>query len=167
FDASPNKLVSDWIGGEVDHFRARWKALMRGRFREKESRAVGSPDIENQNLILWGDPSSNEVLRDLLPRLPVKIVWTEKELTIGGKTYDATTHVPALILPNPLSQERYVVINSGLTFREAHDKTNSQQNPKLPDWAVLDLTQPPDATSPGKVVAAGFFDEQWRFSDQP
>lgn len=167
FDASPNQRVSNWVGGEVDHFRARWKALMRGTFREKESRAVGSPDIEDQNLVLWGDPSSNEVLRDLLPRLPVKIVWTENELTIGGKTYDATTHVPVLILPNPLSQEHYIVINSGLTFREAHDKTNSQQNPKLPDWAVLDLTQPPDAISPGKVVAAGFFDEHWRFSDQP
>ncbi len=52
--------------------------------------------------------------------------------------------------------------NSGLTFREAHDKTNSLQNPKLPDWAILDITQPPTADSPGKVVAADFFDEHWK-----
>jgi hypothetical protein len=54
------------------------------------------------------------------------------------------------------------VINSGLTFREAHDRTNSLQNPKLPDWAILDITQPPSAESAGKVVAADFFDEFWQ-----
>lgn len=163
FDPSPNDTVSTWVGGELEHFRARWRALMRGRFREKESRAVGSPDMAGHHVILWGDPSSNEIIRDLLPLLPVKIEWTPDKLALNGRTYDARTHVPVLILPNPVSQDRYLVINSGLTFREAHDKTNSQQNPKLPDWAVLDLTQPPDASSPGKVVAAGFFDEHWKF----
>lgn len=59
------------------------------------------------------------------------------------------------------SPRRYIVINSGPTFREAHDKTNSQQNPKLPDWAVIDLTQDPDATAPGRIAAAGFFNEEW------
>ncbi len=41
----------------------------------------------------------------------------------------------------------YIILNSGLTFREAHDKTNSLQNPKLPDWSILDITQPPTAES--------------------
>ena len=47
-------------------------------------------------------------------------------------------------------------------FREAHDKTNSLQNPKLPDWAILDITQPPNDESAGKVVAADFFNERWQ-----
>ena len=55
-----------------------------------------------------------------------------------------------------------VVINSGLTFREAHDRTNSLQNPKLPDWAILDITQPPNDETAGKVVEADFFDEHWK-----
>ncbi len=38
----------------------------------------------------------------------------------------------------------------------------SSQNPKLPDWAILDLTHPPDAEAAGKVVTADFFDERWR-----
>jgi hypothetical protein len=54
-----------------------------------------------------------------------------------------------------------VILNSGLTFREAHDKTNSLQNPKLPDWAILDITIPPDAEKAGRVVKAGFFGEDW------
>ena len=59
-------------------------------------------------------------------------------------------------------QAKRTVLNSGLSFREAHDKTNSLQNPKLPDWAILDVTQPADGESAGKVVAADFFDAHWK-----
>ncbi len=31
-----------------------------------------------------------------------------------------------------------------------------------PDFAILDVSAPPDARAPGRVVEAGFFDEQWR-----
>jgi hypothetical protein len=55
-----------------------------------------------------------------------------------------------------------VVLNSGLTFRQAHDRTNSLQNPKLPDWAVLDISSPPTADAAGKVIAADFFNEAWQ-----
>ena len=58
---------------------------------------------------------------------------------------------------------KYLVVNSGLTFREGHDRTNSLQNPKLPDWAVIDIRQPPNDLTPGKVVAADFFDESWQW----
>jgi hypothetical protein len=61
----------------------------------------------------------------------------------------------------------YIVLNSGLTFREAHDRTNSQQNPKLPDWAIIDISQPPDANAPGRIHDADFFDENWQFKRQP
>lgn len=57
-----------------------------------------------------------------------------------------------------------LILNSGLTFRESHDRTNSLQNPKLPDWALLDITaQPPNAETPGKVIAADFFGNAWEF----
>jgi len=61
-----------------------------------------------------------------------------------------------LVYPNPLNPSKYIVLNSGLTFREAHYSTNSQQTPKLPDYAIVDLTTPPDARTPGKIALAGF-----------
>ena len=79
-------------------------------------------------------------------------------------------HALAMVHPNPLISRylnSYIVLNSGLTFREAHDRTNSLQNPKLPDWAIIDITQNPDASSPGKVVNAGFFDEEWKLKPPP
>jgi hypothetical protein len=67
-----------------------------------------------------------------------------------------------MVYPSPWAKERYVLINSGPTFREGHDRTNSLQNPKLPDWAVIDIRTPPSDTAPGRITDAGFFDEFWR-----
>ncbi len=57
------------------------------------------------------------------------------------------------------------VLNSGPTFRDDHDRNNANQIPKLPDWAVIDVTTLGDAKSPGKIVAAGFFDNDWKYVD--
>ena len=61
---------------------------------------------------------------------------------------------------NPLNPKRYVVLNSGFTFRE-DNASNARQTPKLPDWAIVDITVPPSPLRVGRVVNAGFFGEQW------
>ena len=149
-----------WIDFELDHFQARWRALMRGELLEEKSSGLDSRDIDNANLILFGDPFSNRKLAEIVDRLP--IAWSAHRFTFRGNEYSTADHVPVFIFPNPLNPKRYVVINSGLTFRENHDRTNSLQNPKLPDWAVIGLDQLPDGNAPGKIAAAGFFDEQWK-----
>lgn len=149
-----------WAKFEADHAIARWTALMRGKPRVKTDREVTVEDLKMYHVVLWGDPDSNLVLAKLKDQLPVK--FSADAFELRGSKYDRNTHAPTLIYPNPQSPQRYVVLNSGLTFREAHDKTNSQQNPKLPDWAVIDLSENPSAAAAGKIADAGFFDEQWR-----
>lgn len=151
--------VDAWVRSEAAAQQSRWRSLMRGDVRAKPASAVTDADIRNFNLIVWGDAASNEITNKILPHLPVE--WTATTVKANGQTWSAKDHLPVLIYPNPLNPARCVVLNSGLTFREAHSKTNSLQNPHLPDWAVLDITHPPDAESPGKVEAAGFFNEQW------
>ena len=76
--------------------------------------------------------------------------------------------MPVLIYPNPLDKPEpgraphYLVLNSGPTFRETDDRNNSQQNPKLPDWSILDVSVAPDDKAPGGIIAADFFDEAWQ-----
>jgi hypothetical protein len=72
-----------------------------------------------------------------------------------------------LIYPNPLNPERYIVLNSGFTYREYDYLNNARQTPKLPDWAVIDLREPASSRYPGKIVAAGFFDENWELKENP
>lgn len=149
-----------WLDFELKHLRDRWRTLMRGELPEKAAHEVDSNDIATANLILWGDPETNPLIAEIAARLPVQ--WKDGSFTLRGETYPSAEHVPVLIFPNPLNPDRYVVINSGLTFREGHDSTNSQQNPKLPDWAVIGLDRDPDALAPGRIIRAGFFDERWK-----
>jgi hypothetical protein len=159
---SSSPAVDAWVEAESAHFIQRWKGLMRGDVRVVKASEIG--DIyetgKTQSLILWGTPESNSCIKKLSGDLPVK--WDAEKVVMAGQSYDAKTHVPLMTYPCLKSPGFEAVINSGLTFREAHDKTNSLQNPKLPDWAILDITQPPGAEAAGKVVAADFFDEHWQ-----
>ena len=161
--------VDLWARNESRHFWSRWDLLMRGEARTQAVSKLAENDGDDlsktDNLVLFGTPKSNPLIAQVLDKLPIK--WTDKTVGMGDLEFDATKVVPVLIYPNPLNPAKYVVINSGLTFREAHDKTNSQQNPKLPDWAFVDVTQPPTDELPGKVLTAGFFDEEWKYVKQP
>jgi hypothetical protein len=157
---SKSPMVQQWVEFELDHLVRRWRTLYRGELRMKKDTEVTSEDVGRYHLVLFGDFDSNAVIRRVLPGLPLE--WNASTLAIAGYRLDPAHHVPIVIYPSPLRSDRYVVLNSGPTHREAHDHTNSLQNPKLPDWALLDLRTPPSAEAAGKVVAADFFDEQWK-----
>ena len=155
-----NAAVGQWAKTELAEAAFHWRRYFRGEPRVKDDSAITDTDIKNSNLVLWGDPSSNKLLARIADKLPIK--WNGKEIKVGGKTYDATKHAPAFIFPNPLNPSRYVVINSGFTFPQFAGASNSFQTPKLPDWAILDLSVPLAERVGGKgVVAADFFGEKW------
>jgi hypothetical protein len=116
-------------------------------------------------LLNFGDPGSNRYIAKVLPHLPLK--WSKETLRFRNRNYSASDHVPALIVPNPLSgaERHYVVLNSGHTFRESElGKLNYLLFPRWGDWAVLKID--PSHTGSNsleeKVLQAGYFDEQWR-----
>jgi len=154
-----NEKAGAWAEKEMAHAIEHWRKQFRGDAPVKADTAVTDADIAASNLVLWGDPASNAVLAKIADKLPIK--WTAKGVQVGEQVYDAGTHVPVLIYPNPLNPKKYVVLNSGFTFREYDYLNNARQVPKLPDYAVLDITTPPNARYPGKVVRAGFFGEKW------
>jgi hypothetical protein len=147
-----------WVASEQKHAITEWRRQFRGEAQVREDTAVTDADIASSNLVLWGDPGSNKVLARIADKLPVQ--WTAEGVTVGGKKYAGA--VPILIYPNPLNPRKYVVLNSGFTFREFDYLNNARQIPKLPDYAVVDVSVPADGKWPGKVVTAGFFDEEWK-----
>ncbi|HEX5102413.1 MAG TPA: alpha/beta hydrolase-fold protein [Pirellulaceae bacterium] len=164
---SRNPAFQAWCDVELRHFQNRWRALMRGELPVVHDRDVDPELLPLKNIILWGDADSNSVIRHLEEKLPIK--FAEGKWSLGNSTFDGNRFAPVCIYPclRPGQAPHYVVLNSGLTFREGHDRTNSLQNPKLPDWAIIDITQPPDAFSPGRIHDAGFFDEKWQLKNQP
>ena len=156
--------LGEWTQRELAHATKQWRGIFRGDAPIVDDSKLTDEQIKNSHVVLWGDPSSNAVLKRIADKLPAK--WTADGVEFGGKKYSAN-HVPVLIFPNPLNPSKYVVLNSGFTFsRPACSGTNSQQTPKLPDWAIVDITVPPDDKYPGKIVDAGFFDEQWKFTTE-
>ncbi len=156
-----NKATGAWAQREASHAIQHWRRQFRGEARVKTDQAVTNDDIRDGNLILFGDPESNRLLKMLLPDLPIE--WTKGKLVVNGVAQDANKAMPVLVFPNPLNPERYIVLNSGFTYREYDYLNNARQVPKLPDWAVIDTSAPITSRVPGKVIDAGFFDEKWRF----
>jgi hypothetical protein len=156
---SSHPRVDDWVKSELELAVRKWRVNFRGEVTVVDDVAVTREMMRTKHLVLWGDAESNKLISRVLPKLPMK--WDAGKVSIDKVSYDSATHVPILIHPNPMSPERYVVLNSGYTFRQGSDVTNALQTPKLPDWAIVDITVPPSAQWPGQVNAAGFFDEGW------
>lgn len=98
-------------------------------------------------------------LGPIIEELPIQ--WTAERIVIDDKKFDAVQHAPVLIYPNPANAQRYVVLNSGFTYREFAYLNDARQVPKLPDWAVVDLRTPPNSLWPGRIADDDFFDERW------
>ena len=154
--------TSSWVKAEMDRAIREWRRHFRGEPIVRDDTQVTDADIASSNLALWGDPGSNQVLARIAAKLPIK--WSGEGVVVAGQRFDSANHAPILVYPNPLNPSRYVVLNSGFTFREYDYLNNARQISKLPDWAVVDLTTPPDSRFPGKVAAAGFFGERWELT---
>ncbi|MFN7919182.1 MAG: prolyl oligopeptidase family serine peptidase [Bryobacteraceae bacterium] len=148
-----------WVDQEMKRAITEWRRHFRGEAIVKNDTVVTDEDIRTSNLALWGDPGSNHVLGRLAAKLPV--AWSADSVAVGARKFAAATHAPVLVYPNPLNPSHYVVVNSGFTFREYDYLNNARQIPKLPDFAIIDTTTPPDSRWPGKVAYAGFFGEKW------
>ncbi|MDX1984592.1 MAG: prolyl oligopeptidase family serine peptidase [Bryobacteraceae bacterium] len=147
------------IEAEMKRAVTEWRRQFRGDARVKKDSEVTDEDIASSNLVLWGDPTSNTLLGRVAGQLPVK--WSANGVTLGANQFDAATHYPVLVYPNPLNPRRYVVVNSGFTFREYDYLNNARQIAKLPDWAFIDARVEADGRWPGKAAAGGFFGERW------
>ena len=156
---SNHPLVESWVQAEMKRAVEHWRRHFRGDARVKVDTAVTPEEIATANLVLWGDPQSNQLLKRIAAALP--ITWSSTQVRVGERTYDAKHHVPIMVYPNPLNPQRYVVLNSSFTYRDYAYLNNARQVPMLPDWAIVDLRSPPTSQYPGKVVNAAFFGERW------
>jgi dienelactone hydrolase len=155
-----NSAVDAYSQANLERFGQEWSKYFRGTLPIKEDSLVTSEDLANRNLILFGDPSSNSLIAQALPGLPLK--WTKEKLTWDGQEYAAGEHVPVLIFPSPFNPDRYVVINSGHTFHAADFQgTNALLYPRLGDFAILKLTGQGKDPLATEVVRAGLFDDFW------
>ena len=161
-----NPEIQKWADANLRRFEYEWARYMRGTLPVKDDTAVTEADLKEKHLILFGDPGSNAWIAKALPELPLS--WSPSEIKLGGAPERSESHAPVLICANPLSKDRYIVLNSGHTF---HEKEFAAFNyllfPRLGDWAVVQVApgaekwQPSSLLIPEETLRAGFFDETW------
>jgi pimeloyl-ACP methyl ester carboxylesterase len=157
---SNDPVLQAWYEREAEHAMGQWRKHFRGDIRVVRDHEVSDEWVLSANLVLFGDPKTNRMIEKISQALPIR--WDESEIAIGSQTHPPAGRVVAMIYPNPLNPDRYVVLNSGFTFRQYDYLNNARQTPKLPDWAIIDVTSGATTRDPGKIDAAGFFNEHWQ-----
>jgi hypothetical protein len=156
-----HEATDEYARANLERFRKEWSKYFRGELPVKDDVEVEPVDIASRHLILFGDPSSNSLIAQVLDGLP--LTWTKDKITWDGKDYPSSNHVPVLIYPSPLSTRFYVVLNSGHTFHATDFQgTNALLYPRLGDYAVLKLTGDKKDPLGVEVAMAGLFDDFWK-----
>src|SRR5262249_44148112 len=66
-----NDKVGRWAEAEMKHAMDHWRRQFRGVARVKDDKDVTEADIAGNNLVLWGDPSSNALMAKVVGELPI------------------------------------------------------------------------------------------------
>ena len=141
-----NPQLGAWAARNLEQFQAEYARFLRGDVVMKSDTAVTEGDIAGSNLVLFGDPESNVLLRRIASRLPV--AWPAE-----------SDQALSLICPNPLNPKRYVVINSGHTFHRAElEGTNALLFPRLGDYGIFRVS----GEGASSLLTAGLLDENWK-----
>ena len=148
---------SDWTR---ERFAQEFDKWMRAKVRSVDDTNLTDEQIRGSHLVLFGDPSSNSVIRKVLSKLPV--TWNDDTFSVGGRSFSTKDHGLSMIYPNPLNSRRYVVLNSGHTYHEPDFKaSNSWLFPRLGDIAVQRFVRQDDGSYREEIVWAANFNAGW------
>ncbi len=156
-DTPWNVAVNDQALRILHRFDRQYTLAYRGHIRIKDDKEVMAEDFTKYHVVLFGDPGSNRWIAKVNGKLP-PLHWTKQTVRLGSKSFPAAESVPALIYPNPLSPNHYVVINSGLTAAWV-DWAGDFPTPRYGDFAIFKVQ--PGSDDP-EAVYAGLFDEFWK-----
>lgn len=156
-----SRSLSDrWIRRELVRLEQEWREQFRGEALVVSDMEFKADQWKDANWLLFGSPETNTLIKQMAPYLPIQ--WRSGNIRVGEHVFDDKRHVLVLIFPNPMNPDKYVVLNSGFTFRGYG--SNATQVPRLPDYAVIDTRMRATTESPGGIVLTGFFDEYWQLS---
>jgi Prolyl oligopeptidase family len=151
-----NESANRFALARLQHFDEEWAMNYRGHPRVKDDKDVTEADLARYNLVLFGDPGSNEWIAKIARKLPVK--WTKESVRLGSETFSSAENLPVLCYPNPLDPSHYVVLNTGLTISD-REYNGDYAMPRFGDMAVLKIKDP---VEPPEIIWADLFDESWR-----
>lgn len=136
------------------------------RWRVIADTRVTSQDIENHSLVIVGTTEGNALLRRIASQLPIAV--RGNAIQVGDRPYPGTNNAAAMIYPNPLNPDRYVVVHTAVSLRGLFYAAHLPEI--LPDYIVYDGStweQKMGRVLDGRpVLCAGFFDKRWQVKNR-
>jgi len=157
------------VEANTQRFRQEWDAYADGLPRWKKDTEVTPQDIEQYNLVCFGEPDTNAILARCADGLPIKLQG-RGYVTPAGK-YEGDKIGLQMIYPNPLNPSKYLVVISGYYYGER--LMVNHKHDLVPDFIIYDDQLAGERGSPQDVyfglpnhhLYAGFFDRQWRLAN--
>jgi pimeloyl-ACP methyl ester carboxylesterase len=117
--------------------------------------------MKNYNVILFGGPTTNIVVRKIQNKIPIQI--HEEHVVVNKHSVKKKDLCLVHLYPNPLNQEKFVLFYAA-TSREAEKLmgffTPLFSGSGLPDFIIYDASVL--LYGWGGVIATGFYDREWR-----
>jgi acetyl esterase/lipase len=144
---------------------SRWHTVMPGlgwvwdadvHFPVKRDLEVTQQDIEDTNLVAYGNSETNLLLAEINAHIPVHFDGTR--VVCGGDAFEGEDVSFVCIYPNPLNPARYVVV-FGSAYALGIESIRFLPL-DLPDFVVYR----PNAESPEEpeILSSGYFDSYWQ-----
>ncbi len=121
-------------------------------FQVKADKEIGKKDIENANLFLIGTPSTNGILKELLPELPIR--FEEDGYIFGGKKYTEKDKLIRFLYPNPLNPHKLMGVYTG------NDDFELKPRYAWVNFMVIGLGGEYSITQQTFVIRSGFFKKE-------
>lgn len=124
--------------------------------------AVTPEMMRTSHLVLYGTPAQNSVLGRIADRLPIKI--ESDAVLVGAERITGRNVGVKFIYPNPLQNDRYVIVQSGTSLAAINAGHNLPDF--LPDYIVYDAemynSRPRLLAGVRKQRRVGYFDANWQ-----
>jgi pimeloyl-ACP methyl ester carboxylesterase len=128
-------------------------ATLHTSFERRADAKVSERDVAEKNLVLFGTPKDNDLVRRIADRLPVKFL--DDGVEVAGRAYRGNDVGLVLVYPNPLNPERYVLL--------LPEQYAGGSPMRLPDYQVVRL-KTTDRGPYHQVLAQGVFNSRWQLA---
>jgi len=153
---------------EAEIYSRQWSSWQHVPCRIKMDTRATAEDIQKYNVVLIGNPGSNAVFKRIQDDLPIQI--QEEAIVLGNHRYSGEHVGLAMIYPNPLNQNRYVVVLSGSSWKGTSGvmkRIGSEFDYIIFDERTLGINLLQGNISiDGTSLLCGFFDQNWQISEK-
>jgi len=137
----------------------RWWLIGNGRTQVVPDSEVTASDVARYNLVLYGGANENSVTKRIADRLPIRV--KEGRMSLGESDLGDSL-AAMLVYPNPLNQDRLVLVRMGTDPDNTRLSTFwgvASSGSGIPDFLVFDRSVRRYGWT--GVRAAGFFGPDW------